>query len=526
MQTTSVKRSRLEKPGRIGVSNWRWLYALLAIVLAIGIFFRFANLDRKVYWNDEAITSLRISGYTEAEIIQQVYDGRTIDVSEIMKYQRPNPEKGLDGVINSLATEDAHLSLLYHVLARVWVDWFGSSIAAIRSLSALLSLLALPCLYWLCRELFNLPLTGWIAMVLIAVSPFHILYAQEARQYSLWTVTILLSSAALLRALRVQTKISWVVYAATVALALYSHTLSILVVAGHGIYVLFVERFRLSKRFLVYLLSIIGGFLAFVPWLIVAIAQSSKISSNVSRTNINIGLPALIKSWCQSLYRIFVDIPNLGDYFFPIIFLLTIYALYHLVRKRSKETYLFIIILIGTALALAIPDILLGGKRSSDSRYLIPSYIGIELAIAYLFSTQLVALKSRWKSFWSFFLVALMSVGIISCAISSQARAGWNKSSGYYNPQIAEIINQTNNSLVISDNTPGRILSLSHLLNRRVKLLLISQPYSLKIPGNFDNIFVYQPSSKLEKQLEREKKYHPKDMLKSWLWKLEKIGEQ
>jgi uncharacterized membrane protein len=518
MQTTSVKRSSLE--------NWRWLYALFAIVLAMGIFFRFANLDKKVYWNDEAVTSLRISGYTEAEIIQQVYDGRAIDVSEIMEYQRPNPNRGLDGVINSLATEDAHLSLLYHFLARLWLDWFGSSTAAIRSLSALLSLLAFPCLYWLCRELFNSPLTGWIAMALMAVSPFHVLYAQEARQYSLWTVAILLSSAALLRALRVQTKISWVVYAATVALAIYSHTLSILVVAGHGIYVLFVERFRLSKRFFVYLLSIIGGFLAFVPWLIVAIAQSSKISSNVSRTNINIGLPALIKSWCQSLYRIFVDIPNLGDYFFPVIFLLTIYALYYLVRKSSKETFLFVSILIGTTLALAIPDILLGGKRSSDSRYLIPSYIGIELAIAYLFSTQLVALKSWQQKLWSVVLIALLSVGIVSCAISSQAQTWWNKSSGYYNPQIAEIINKTSNTLVISDNTPGRILSLSHLLDERIKLLLLSQPDSLKIPKDFSNIFIYQPSSKLETRLDREKNYHLKDMLKGWLWKLDKIGDR
>lgn len=45
-------------------------------------------------------------------------------------------------------------------------------------------------------------------MALIAVSPFHVLYAQEAREYSLWTVTILLSSAALLRAMRVKTKLS------------------------------------------------------------------------------------------------------------------------------------------------------------------------------------------------------------------------------------------------------------------------------------------------------------------------------
>jgi uncharacterized membrane protein len=246
-----------------------WLYALCAIVLVIGIFFRLTNLDGKVYWNDEAVTSLRLSGYTEAEIIEQVYDRPPITVSEIMKYQRPNPETGLGGVINSLATEDAHLSLLYHIVARLWVDCFGSAIATVRSLSVLFSLLAFPCLYWLCLELFNSTLTGWIGMSLMAVSPFHVLYAQEARQYSLWTVAILLSCAALLKAWRVQTTMSWLVYSATVALGFYSHTLSVLVTAGQVIYVFCLERFRLSRKFFIYLFWLTAGILAFVPWLII-----------------------------------------------------------------------------------------------------------------------------------------------------------------------------------------------------------------------------------------------------------------
>jgi len=66
---------------------------------------------------------------------------------------------------------------------------------AIRSLSAIISLLVFPGVYWLLPGIWVV--NGWIAIALIAVSPFHILYAQEAREYSLWTVTIALSSAAL-----------------------------------------------------------------------------------------------------------------------------------------------------------------------------------------------------------------------------------------------------------------------------------------------------------------------------------------
>lgn len=41
------------------------ILSLILIVLIIGIFFRFYNIDKKVYWNDESYTSLMISGYTE-----------------------------------------------------------------------------------------------------------------------------------------------------------------------------------------------------------------------------------------------------------------------------------------------------------------------------------------------------------------------------------------------------------------------------------------------------------------------------
>jgi uncharacterized membrane protein len=35
---------------------------LVITLLVLGIFFRFVNIDRKIYWGDEVFTSLRISG--------------------------------------------------------------------------------------------------------------------------------------------------------------------------------------------------------------------------------------------------------------------------------------------------------------------------------------------------------------------------------------------------------------------------------------------------------------------------------
>ena len=38
---------------------------LFLVLLMLGIFFRFVNLDKKIYLRDEVLTSLQISGYTQ-----------------------------------------------------------------------------------------------------------------------------------------------------------------------------------------------------------------------------------------------------------------------------------------------------------------------------------------------------------------------------------------------------------------------------------------------------------------------------
>jgi uncharacterized membrane protein len=236
---------KLIKPWKLPVTG---LPFLLIVVLLLGVFFRFVNLDQKVYWGDETLSSARISGYTADEIIQTLYTGREISVEELQKYQRSNTDRNLSDTLKVLATEAPNHPPLYYLMARFWEQAFGSTLAIKRTLPALISLLGLPALYWLCLELFGSSLTGGIALALVAVSPLHVLYAQEVREYSLWTVSVLLTSASLLYALRVNTKWSWSLYGLSFAIALYSHLFAGLVAIVQGIYVLIIERMRWSKR--------------------------------------------------------------------------------------------------------------------------------------------------------------------------------------------------------------------------------------------------------------------------------------
>ncbi|NJO50935.1 MAG: hypothetical protein HC840_17495 [Leptolyngbyaceae cyanobacterium RM2_2_4] len=153
--------------------------------------------------------------------------------------------------VKALSTHPEHPPL-YYLLVRIWTQfwtqWFGNSVAVFRSLSVVLSILTLPCLYWLCAELFELSLTRSLILAIVAVSPLHVLYAQEAREYSLWILAIVLSGAALLRATRLQTQASWKVYAATVALGLYSHLLFIWVAIAQSLLYSFTKTFDTAKQ--------------------------------------------------------------------------------------------------------------------------------------------------------------------------------------------------------------------------------------------------------------------------------------
>ncbi|NJL19610.1 MAG: hypothetical protein HC895_00375 [Leptolyngbyaceae cyanobacterium SM1_3_5] len=65
----------------------------LAIVILFGAILRLTNIDGKLYWHDEAYTSLRLSGYTQAEVYQQIFTGELLPIAALDRYQHPTPEK-------------------------------------------------------------------------------------------------------------------------------------------------------------------------------------------------------------------------------------------------------------------------------------------------------------------------------------------------------------------------------------------------------------------------------------------------
>lgn len=526
-----------------------WLRFLIVVLLVIGIFFRFVNLERKVYWHDETYTSLRISGYTANEVRQQIFNNRVIMGTYFDKYQRPNPENNLGDTIKSLAIEDPQHPPLYYIIARFWVQIFGSSVTAIRSLSAFISLLVFPCVYWLCKELFRVPLSvPFIAIALMAISPIHLVYAQEAREYMLWTVTILLSSASLLRAIRLESKskelakkhqasdstFAWGIYAATLALSLYTFLLSGFVAVAHAIYIFTIAKFEFNKTVKDYLLASLAGFLAFIPWILVVLFNFSQLDSVTSWTKTQINFINLIQGWLIQLSHIFWDF-NFGfenplSYLItPVILIFVGYAIYFIYRTSNEKSWLFIVLLIAVpALPLILPDLLFGGIRSLSDRYLLPSYLGIQIAVAYLLATQIYSGNLARRQIWQIITVLIITCGMISCGVNSQAETWWSKVISYGNPQVATIINQASRPLLISDSfgiNYGNVFSLSYLLEPKVRFQLVKEQKIPKIYNQFTDVFFLNPANDFRQKIETSYKSKLNVVYKDnyySLWKLAK----
>ena len=514
------------------LTNWTAFF--IVIVLLLGVFFRFTNLEGKVYWIDEVHTSLRASGFSRTEFVELAPRGKIISIEELHQFQKPNSERNFIAAIKAISSSEH--SPLYYVLARVGIDLFGSSINVTRGVAAFLSLFLFPCVYWLSQELFNNRFISLVITALTAVSPLQILYAQEAREYSLLAVTLALSCAIFLRFVNRKSsfgypnKFNWWWYGLSVALGLYTHPLFVLVMISHGIYTVIVNGFRWGRLLRQYVFATALGILLFIPWILVFIFNEDGVGMWIER---DIPLVFWLQRWLlnisatffdlQTIYaERFFDVENVRDFQLSLnivsglligfVFLLIVYSTYFLITHNSQKSSFFIILLIGvTALGLGVPDLLFGGQRSTVARYIMAVYLGIQIIVGYCIGTNIISANSRnWqRQFWRIIFVLTITLGIVSSWQMLQSKTWWNKYSSYYNAEVAAIINRTEKPLIISNaKRISRSTSLSYQLRENARFLLLDEEDTY-IPEytQFSKIFLFRPFPDFLQQLQQNNLY-------------------
>ena len=110
---------------------------------------------------------------------------------------------------------------LYHLLLHWWLQLFGTDGSA-RWLSVVFGLLTVLVMWRLGRQLGG-PLVGWASALLLAVSPLHVWYSQEARAYALYLLWAALAIWLFFRARATDAPRDWAWYGAAVVAGLYTH---------------------------------------------------------------------------------------------------------------------------------------------------------------------------------------------------------------------------------------------------------------------------------------------------------------
>ncbi len=488
-----------------------WLCLCVAFIVVVGIFFRFYHLDRKVFWEDEILGAIHAFGYTEAEIVAA--SPRLTDASDVQHYLEPSASRGVMKTISSLAVEDPQHTPGYYVVTHLWTQRFGGSVEALRTPAAIFGVLILPCVFWLAFELFGSLPSAIIAVALVAVSPFYVLYAQEAREYSMWTTAIALDAVVFLRAVRSGAPALWIAYSVVTAAALYVYPLTGLVALGFAAYLLIRDRGRLSRTMLACILATIVALALFAPW----------VKAMVTSTGVGRGMSAIFTSklsaaqvariFARDIRLVFFDIGTLHlgplghsavDAALTLITVgLCAYAIVALIRSTPYAVWGFVVIgLCLSMMPLLLRDLLERGNFVYQGRYFLPLLLGLQLAVAALFGRVLFgrAAGGAARTVCALILVATLVGEVCSCAVASQATTWWNKDYERA-PAVAALVNGARKPVVVSDYFTPSILELSLYLNSAIPMRLNlkcaqceSYPHAdvTFATGGYQNVFALQ----------------------------------
>lgn len=176
---------------------------LLLFLTALGLSLRLIQLAAKPLWTDEFSTIV----FSLGNSFLTVPLDQAISIDQLLQPLRPQSGVGVGQVVRSLLSESNHPPL-YFILSHFWLklfptDQFGSVSAwAARSLSVLFGVVAIPASYWIGWLAFRSRIVAQIAAGLMAVSPFAVYLAQEARHYTLPILWIIASLSCLIVAAR------------------------------------------------------------------------------------------------------------------------------------------------------------------------------------------------------------------------------------------------------------------------------------------------------------------------------------
>jgi 4-amino-4-deoxy-L-arabinose transferase-like glycosyltransferase len=154
---------------------------------------------------------------------------------------------------------------------------FGDDEAHLRLVSVLASVV----LVWLAYRFARLMADraeSTLAAAIVAVSPYQLMYAQEARSYMLVALLSVGSLYLFVRAALLGRSRAWLPYVIVTTLALYTQTIAVLSLGIQGALLLFTAEGR--RRIVPASLATLASVALYVPWLLVSVGQLEHLSQS------------------------------------------------------------------------------------------------------------------------------------------------------------------------------------------------------------------------------------------------------
>ena len=224
---------------------------------------------------------------------------------------------------------------LYYVMLHGWMELFGTTNLAVRSLSGLFGVLCLPLAYVIGRRRGG-SLLGWIAVAVVALSPFAVRYSDEARMYSLVMLLVFIGWLLLDGILRLHHTgaLRYVAVVVTTAALLYTQYWSLWLCAAVGVVSLWLAirspelLTRAAARRVV--VCLMAGLVLFLPWLPTMLYQSAHTGTPWASAM----RPTAMVAWTLCVFAF-------GDYadaalFASVLFAMILLALFGYGRTRQS----------------------------------------------------------------------------------------------------------------------------------------------------------------------------------------------
>ena len=305
----------------------------LYLIMILSFLLRFFNLGIQCLWMDEAVT------------YSQIVSGNILTIYTTIMHQ------------------EGHIGPLSHIITYIFSCILGYSEWALRLPSALFGSMSVLFLFVTAKKMFNEKI-ALLSAFLLAISPLHIWYSQEARMYSLWVMLMLICFHIFLSAIYSDKIRTWLLFAFFSSLSLWTFLNSIFFFFAMGLFLLInIKSFK--KQFFYFAGCMIVVAISYMPGFITLLLKKpGGIGSARSISIYDLAYTFLTfnvgTSWGPSLVEIrsllsmyglksiSLIIINYGMYIIPVIILfgsLAVYALHAILTKMTRTKQLLLIML-------------------------------------------------------------------------------------------------------------------------------------------------------------------------------------